>query len=145
MAEPQVDKHEIAEKMLLLAVQYRQVADSLSVDAFKQLKAGTITREDYGRVCSEVETTFAQAVEIHRAVSALADGALEADLSAIESAAEKLKDAVGRIEGTRHLLDVSLDTVKAIGVLVLACANPTPASIATAVQAAKELAGKISG
>ena len=139
----QVSKNELAETMIALASQYRQMADRLSIDAYKQLTAGTIDKATYDRFHENADKIFAQAVAIHREVAALADGLIEADLAGIESARKALEDATARIAKTREIINITLAAITAIGAILIACSTPNPETILAAVQSTKALADDI--
>jgi len=143
MAAPQMDIHELGEKMLSLASQYRFVADQLSIDAYKQLKAGVIDRVSYDQTRENVVKIFDKIVEIHRAVADLTAGAIEADVKMIDGVIQQVKDAAGRIAKTRKIVNVTLEAVTAIGVILIACTTPTPATVLAAVKETKTLADTI--
>ena len=139
----QVDKYELGKTMIALASQYRQMGEHLSVDAFEQLKAGSITIDTYHKLHDNLEEIFAQAMKINRQVAALTEGAIEADLAEIENATTQLKTATDRIAKTREIVNLSLAAITAISTIVLACTAPNPASILAAVQSTKNLADEI--
>lgn len=138
-----VDKYKLGEKMIALASQYRQMGDQLSINAFKQLKAGSIDIDTYHKLHDNVETIFAQGIEINRQVAVLTAGSIQADLAGIDNATEALKKATDRIAKTRDIVNVALKAIAAIGAIVLASTTPNPASILAAVQSTKALAQDI--
>jgi hypothetical protein len=138
-----VDKYELGKKMIALASQYRQMGDQLSIDAFEQLKAGSIDKNTYNKLHDNVDKIFAQAIAISRQVAALTEGSIDADLTGIEDATEDLKKATDRIAKTRNIVNVALEAITAIGTILIACTAPNPAAILAAVQATKTLADDI--
>ena len=138
-----VNKYELGAKMIALASQYRQMGDSLSINAFTQLTAREITKEKYLEIYSNVEEIFKQANAISRAVAGLTEGLIEADLEGIENVTKELENAADRIKRIKDIVNISIDTIGAIGTVVLACTTPNPATIVAAVESTKTLADDI--
>jgi uncharacterized coiled-coil DUF342 family protein len=138
-----VDKYELGEKMIALASQYRQMGDNLSITAFKQFTAGKITKDEYDELHHKAEEIFNQASAIHREVAGLTADSIETDLKGIENATEELEKAADRVKQINNIINISIETITAIGTVVLACTTPNPATISAAVESTKTLADDI--
>ena len=138
-----VDKYELGEKMIALASQYRQMGDNLSINAYKQLIAGEITKAKYLELHSQVEEIFKQAAVIHQEVAKLTAGSIEADLEGIENVTKEMEEAAERIKRIKDIINISIETITAIGTVVLACTTSNPASILAAMKSTTDLANNI--
>lgn len=137
------DKYELGMRMITLASQYRQLGEKLSVDAYAQLKAGSITRQTYDALHDNIENLFKQGIAINRAVADLTAGSIDADLTSIDKATGELKQATAKIDKIREIVKISLSALTAIGAGVVACTAPSAPTIAAAVGAATDLVQEI--
>ena len=138
-----LDKYELGKKMIALASQLRDTGDKLSVDAYTRLIAKNITRKEYDEIHDNVESIYAQAMEIHKQIAEWPAGSIDMDLNGIESATAKLKLANDQISKVKKIVNVAIDACATVGLVVLASTTPNPETIAAAIKATIDIAEEI--